>query len=39
MGMSAQTEANRIEADGWTEVIVMDESKDALDNRGLCHIY
>jgi len=36
---SAQTEANQMEEDGWTDVIVTDESEDAIDHGGLCHIY
>ena len=35
----AQTEANWMEADGWTEVIVTDESEDAISCGGLCCIY
>jgi len=44
MGRSAQMEANQMEAnqmeaDGLMEVMVMDESKDAVNYGGLCHIY
>jgi len=37
MGRSAQAEANWTEADD-SDGIVTDESKDAINNRGLCHI-
>jgi len=35
-GWLAQTEANWMEADGWMEAIVMNESDDVVYGRGLC---
>jgi len=38
-GWPDQMGAIQMEANGWTEVIVTDESKDVIVCKGLCHIY